>query len=141
MRFRQTNKSICFLLILCILLLGMYPGKNRVDSFFSSANSNTSPVYTITNTTITSPGSNVVPKQTYTRETIIQYETLLLPQQTLRRTPLRSLFKGVHFFSTEIAGSLYISKPFKVFSHRIPDGFINTAIIMTYIHNQDGEKA
>ena len=139
MIFRRGTRSIGILIILCMLLSGMYPSKSRVDSLLASAK--TSPVGVICNATLSSPGANTTPRQTYTRETIMQYESFLVPQQTMRRYSPRLGLRNfvLHFPATSLQQAVYSHCPHQPLG--TPDGFLSCAFIVTYIHNQDGEKA
>lgn len=130
----KQKKSLCFLLIICILFLGMCIDNNQADSFFSYESS----VHTAS--TLLGKGTTLT-AQEYTIESISKDECFIGSCQIARRsfspgnkgTSLSLLFVDIlpqNSSLTQISSDIELT-----------DESSCSTVIVNYIHHKDGKKA
>lgn len=130
----KQKKSLCFLLMICILFLGMCIDNNQADSFFSYESS----VHTAS--TLLGKGTTLT-AQEYTIESISKDEYFIGSSQIARRsfspgnkgTSLSLLFVDIlpqNSSLTQISSDIELA-----------DEFSCSTVIVNYIHHKDGKKA
>lgn len=147
-------KSICFMIVISVLLFGMCPHGVGAGSFFASSSprSHISAHSTATNktasamtraygTVIRATADTVTRAEAYTRETSFEYETALSPIQTARRIGMRFNSRDCFFFIAVLDLSLLFLGFTRTDTQHIFDEIVSNTVIISYIHHQDGEKA
>lgn len=130
----KQKKSLCFLLMICILFLGMCIDNNQADSFFSYESS----VHTAS--TLLGKGTTLT-AQEYTIESISKDEYFTGSCQIARRsfspgnkgTSLSLLFVDIlpqNSSLTQISSDIELA-----------DESSCSTVIVNYIHHKDGKKA
>ena len=138
-RTRQI-KSICFIIILSVLLMGMCPTGMVADSFFASSRSRTVS-QDATRTVLRATASVTTRTVAYTQETLPEYETMLTPTAPQRRISVRQNNRDC-FSLHEIANNLSMcSRESGKHTGYLFDEIVSNTVIVRYIHHQDGSKA
>ena len=131
-------KSICFIVIASVLLMGMCPTGLVADSFFASSRSLTEDVNRTQLHSISTVTSRTV---SYTQETLPEYETILTSIKTQRRISLRQGNRDYFsIYKMEDILSMYSTESGKHTGYHF-DEIISHTVIIRYIHHQDGSKA
>lgn len=132
-------RSICLIVILSVLLIGMCPTGMVADSFLACSNAR-SVAQDTTGTILRSP-SNTIRNVVYTQETLPEYETFLTPTTSLRRISMRQLnrdYYSVHRIPDIL--SIYFNASGNHTGCLLVKNSSNM-VIVNYIHHQDGAKA
>lgn len=135
MKLGRQKKSICFLLMICMLFLGMCFESIQTDSSFSCENT----VYTVS--TIRSAERTTLTKQVYYEETIAKEESITDPQQAVQRLFNRTS-RGIALNSAFVDILPQISPIFYTsLDCELAQESSSNTIIVNYIHHKDGKKA
>ena len=135
MNFGRQKKSICFLLMICMLFLGMCFENIHADSSFSCENT----TYTIS--TIRSAEETTLTKQVYYEETLAKEESIMDPQQAVRRIFSR-ISRGISLNLAFVDILPQISPIFYTsLDCELAQESSSNTIIVNYIHHKDGKKA
>lgn len=133
-------KSICFIVIVSVLLMGMCPTGMVADSFFASSRSH-AVSQDATRTVLRATASATTRTVAYTQETLPEYENAYTPTTPSRRLNMRQ-GNRVYLFIHEISDilSAHSNLSGNPTGYLFAEIFSNT-IIIRYIHHQDGAKA
>lgn len=135
MRFGRQKKSICFLLMICMLFLGMCFENIQTDSSFSCENT----TYTVS--TISSGERTTLTKQVYYEENLAKEESITDTQQAARRI-FNRISRGISL-NLAFVDILPQNSPIIYTSSdcELAKESSSNAIIVNYIHHKDGKKA
>lgn len=135
MNFGRQKKSICFLLMICMLFLGMCFESIQTDSSFSCENT----TYTVS--TIRSAERTTLTKQVYYDETLAKEESITDSQQAVRRLFTRTS-RGIALNLAFVDILPQISPIFYTsLDCELAQESSSNTIIVNYIHHKDGKKA
>ena len=131
----KQKKSLCFLLMICMLFLGMCVENVQADSFFSYESS------AHTASTLLSGDRTTLTAQEYTVENISRDECFTSTSQIVRRsfnrstrgTALSLLFMDI---LPQISPFIQMSSDLE-----LADESSCSTVIVNYIHHKDGKKA
>lgn len=142
MRLNAKRNSLSLLFLFCILFLGMCFGSIPADSLLECANpvsaaaGNTFPA-----ASIDSPGKALPAEQAFEHKTLSHSDAVL----SLRHTVRKSIFRIGRGNGSVFSFSLLPPRVFTFFTcsnpHEFFHDFISTTIIISYIHQKDGQKA
>ena len=150
---RRQIRELCLLILISVFLMGMCPN-SAADSFFSSVamsgvsyachNSSTECTtlpLNIRHSLLRPTSSASTHVVAYTRENTVEYEICFTPISTKRQIILRH--SGKACFAPICSSDLftYLSKPSGTYSGPLLVENFSNAVIVCYIHHQDGAKS
>ncbi len=137
MYFKRHKSGICYLFIILLLIYGTCFGAAMTDSFFSCANTLSTPRE---EGNINHFDASLPLEQIYVSRLLKQCETALTSRHTLRRIKVRISQNGGFPFSLACFFPCSFSDNSSADTSCFFREIISNTIIMGYIHRQDGEK-
>lgn len=138
MYFKRHKSVFCYLCIILLLIYGTSFGAAITDSFFSCANTPSTPGE---EQHINPFDASLPMEQIYASRLLKQCETALTSRHALRRIKVRANQYGGSPFSLACSFPCSFSDNFSADTSCFFREIISNTVIISYMHRQDGEKS